>query len=567
MYTFIDTTEHQTERSLPSEAMAINGTYIENEIPEYTTLYATGRELMSADYDTIEVGRRTGSVARWKRYPERLLTIGYQIIASTPEQFRDAYNRLNGMLNVEGAQISFRDEEDKYFLGTPVEMSEVESGRNAVTGEIRIVCVNPFKYSFTEYVATATEGTISFNYRGTAPTYPKIEVDFYRSDVVGNNDGNCGFVGLFNDKGKVLQFGNPKEIGNNVDLHEKIEEDPQTKWTTSELIVNQDFATYSGWTVNQGAVTDTNTYSQNGSVRCQFGSKDYRLELNNKGSGSKWHGATVLKALPADSKGHVGAKDFEYTYSQLMMVDTTTAAKKSRGLFQALVLDGDKNVICGVGVFKSKDGTQGYIRFYNPHGEYKDVTIDLSRYNKYFGYNKESGGKVTQYAVRKTSITKAGSTITYDVAGVKHSITSTAFENVEAKYIQLGFYTYGSYANILRNGVYWAKFTSNSVENQLTQSEAQGNWEQIVDRDNTFSTNDILRVDTADGTIYRGASLEGDEESGDVGTLEQGLGALGNDWEDFTLEHGTNTIGVTYSEWVKEGCEPTFKIIFREAYL
>ena len=43
MYKFIDTTESQDNTELPSEALYINGTYIENEIEGYQTLSAEER--------------------------------------------------------------------------------------------------------------------------------------------------------------------------------------------------------------------------------------------------------------------------------------------------------------------------------------------------------------------------------------------------------------------------------------------------------------------------------------------------------------------------------------------
>ena len=46
MYKFIDTTESQDNTELPSEALCINGIYIENEIEGYQTLSVEGRELL-----------------------------------------------------------------------------------------------------------------------------------------------------------------------------------------------------------------------------------------------------------------------------------------------------------------------------------------------------------------------------------------------------------------------------------------------------------------------------------------------------------------------------------------
>ena len=49
--------------------------------------------------------------------------------------------------------------------------------------------------------------------------------------------------------------------------------------------------------------------------------------------------------------------------------------------------------------------------------------------------------------------------------------------------------------------------------------------------------------------------------------LNQSLGALGNDWEDFYLKKGLNQIGFAFSEWTPSEYAPEFKIKYREVFL
>ena len=72
---------------------------------------------------------------------------------------------------------------------------------------------------------------------------------------------------------------------------------------------------------------------------------------------------------------------------------------------------------------------------------------------------------------------------------------------------------------------------------------------------NVFTPNDSVVADCETGNIYRN------------GALEQGLGALGNDWEDFYLKPGINQIGTAHSDFVPEGYEPSFRVKYREVYL
>ena len=147
MYNFIDTTEHQSSVDLPSEALSINGIYIENVIEGYRTLQVTGRELLGTEIDSLKIGRSDGERYQGKRYPSRTITVMFQLIAAGNDVFRTSFEKLNGILNIEEAQLIFNDETDKYFMGTPAEVGDINPGSNAVVGEFDIFCADPFKYS------------------------------------------------------------------------------------------------------------------------------------------------------------------------------------------------------------------------------------------------------------------------------------------------------------------------------------------------------------------------------------------------------------------------------------
>lgn len=223
MYEFRDVTAKASEGNiLPSEALMINGEYIENLIPGYRTLTVSGREALSPELETFETGIRDGSTLQNKRYPARIITVQYQLIAESNEAFREAYNQLGSILNVEEAELIFNDELDKFFTGTPSSIGAVPPGRNAVTGEFEIYCADPFKYSVVEYEATPTleDGTILIDYNGTYKSFPTLEADFFNEDeasedgetvtsITGN--GDCGFVAFYNEEEKIIQLGDPDE--------------------------------------------------------------------------------------------------------------------------------------------------------------------------------------------------------------------------------------------------------------------------------------------------------------------------------------------------------------------
>ena len=153
MYEFRDVNENLTQEYIPAEALQINGELIETQIEGYHTMYVQGREALSPEISTYEIGTKNGEIRKNKRYPARTITVGYQLIAESAEAFREAYNKLGRILNVDDAEIIFNDEPDKFFIGTPSEVSEIDPGLNSVKGEFKILCLDPLKYSVAEYEA------------------------------------------------------------------------------------------------------------------------------------------------------------------------------------------------------------------------------------------------------------------------------------------------------------------------------------------------------------------------------------------------------------------------------
>lgn len=244
MYNFIDVTEVSESVVLPSEALKINGEYIENQISGYRTLNVSGREALSPELTAYETGVRDGSVIKNKRFPARTIIVKYQITAESNEAFREAYNQLAYILNVEDAELIFNDEQDKFFIGTPSYIGEVEPGMNSVVGEFEIFCADPFKYSVIEYEATPSldESSILIDYNGTYKAYPTLEADFFtEEDADGETAGtltgagDCGFVAFFNEDERIIQLGDPDE------------EDGTNPYAKSQTLANQTFTKNTSW--------------------------------------------------------------------------------------------------------------------------------------------------------------------------------------------------------------------------------------------------------------------------------------------------------------------------------
>ena len=77
MYKFIDITEAQSDTTLPSEAISVNGEYIEELLPGYRTLYTEGRELLESELTEIQIGNQNGTRYQYKRDVPREITVHY----------------------------------------------------------------------------------------------------------------------------------------------------------------------------------------------------------------------------------------------------------------------------------------------------------------------------------------------------------------------------------------------------------------------------------------------------------------------------------------------------------
>lgn len=541
MYSFVDTTDTGSTQ-LPSEALKLNGEYIENQIDGYRTLYVTGREILSQELSTYEAGIRNGSELSNRRYPARTIIVGYQLIAKDNEAFRDAYNTLNALLDVQDAEMIFADEPDKFFRGTPSGAGDVDPGRNAVTGEIEFTCTDPFKYSVIEYEVSpsADDGTtFIIDYHGTQKSYPKFEVAFAEeneSDAALTGKGDCGYVVFMNEDQKVVQVGDPEET------------DGET-YAKSQTLVNQTFNKWDSsvtknWSTNSGSNTNPDAHKQMGSIKLTTYGGYKAITANSFGSyNNAWHGPTVTRAIPADGSGEQGAVNWQASWKQLMSISGNSSGSREKGVFQCLLnnVNGSKITnVAAVAVWKGDPGNKATVRFYVHGIIMADVSIDISWFNRYFGWTDTSPGSTRATPIRTSTIQKKGSTVTFNVAGIKRSFTSPSIADLKVHQMTFWFGQYSANTPLYANGVIWAKF----IKDNCTT------WKDIP---NKFTANDVLTVDCNEAEIYLN----------DVPTPE--LGALGNDWEDFYLTPGANQIGVVWSEWAE--INPTLTLKYREAFL
>ena len=593
MYEFKDTTTQITgatgatgstgATNLPAEAVSVNGTYIEEAISGYRTLYVSGRESIAKEIDSFSVGTADGETVKSTRFPARTLTVGFQLIAESDSDFRNKFNHLNNILSQDDADFVFNDESDKFFTGIPIMDMDIEPGRNAITGEWQIFCAYPFKRSIA--VNTAVPTTINdtdaefvIAYNGNYPAKPILRAEFAGALSGGDwsEDGDCGFVAWVDADENIVQVGNT----------EAIELAPE--YTAAQLI-NRTFTALTGFSTTGGATWGSKavagSLSENQSVSDTYWNKGAGQTLKcikpTYGSGSGWHGPIA----------HYAIQDGMVNYEIGCMHRMCVSANAQCGTFElgAYNIDnGTYKLLTGFVIEKTANGTAGTVRYIVNGTQVGTDGIDLSYYNTHFGYcrrdpiytqqkytvkvtktvkKKKKKKKVTVTETRtrtvlsgyrytqsnlNSSIKKAGAVVTFKVGNLAtRTFTVADIESTPAHNVSMHFGQNKTIAALHTNAVSSLKCTRMGGP-------------KFTDYQNTFTSGDVVDADTSDASVilYRAGSEAGD------GMLVPQYGALGNDWEDFVLRpNSTNIISVTWSPWVKTAYKPTFKILYNEVYI
>lgn len=563
MYNFTDTTAGAVSTSLPTEAVKINGSYIENLISGYQTLYVKGRESLAKEIVTYGDTKADGSLQNYSRFPSRTLTVGFQLIRESASDFMDACNALATLLNVEDAEIIIADEPDKYYIGCPVMSGEVEEGRYKIKSEYTIFCADPFKYATTETgpisLSTAydtteadeydttmtynigdmvkhsdgttmklyecnTDGTtgtwnaskwntvtgmaFTVNNDGGYKTYPRFVAHFAEdvtSGVVGT-DGNSGFIQFAKVVGEETQ--RRIQFGDDEDLLAVEGNGFDIDFTQSTL---GNFTNASGTTILN--FTDTaNASASTSGVKPSYG------------TATGWHGALITKTVSA-------AADFKLDFSQLLYLTN----KKQMFGFMALCMDSSNNIIAGVRYTKSnKTALTGNIDYIIGGSVKKTAKNQKFEKTSAYGYTKKTKTASSKIRNGNSYIKRSGGTIAIKLAG--DSKVSYFYPSSIPTITKVGFFFVknGSNSNPAANYLRSAKFTAASTEN-------------------AFNSGCTLEVDCNDASVILDA------------IMAPNLGDVGNEWSDFYLDVGNNTIFVAWSDWTVSA--PTLEMYYTKRWL
>lgn len=160
MYDFREITPFtgSDDNQRPAEAMLIDGQYIEDLIPGYSTLQISGRELLSQSIEKQTIGKSDGEFIQYVRNPSREIVVGYRLSAADNLSFRQAFYKLNSILHGDSHKVSFNDDPSKYWIATFSDIDDVPKGRNAITSSFTLFVPDGIAHS----VATQTADNMPY---------------------------------------------------------------------------------------------------------------------------------------------------------------------------------------------------------------------------------------------------------------------------------------------------------------------------------------------------------------------------------------------------------------------
>lgn len=315
---------------------------------------------------------------------------------------------------------------------------------------------------------------------------------------------DCGFYGFTKD-GLTIRVGNPDE-----------QDQEEVPSDTATALIEQNFGSnyspYTGWLASLARLL----YGYKTDNQGVTSAADYIYSLPGYPEEPNYYYGPALGTLVPASP------NFELSF-----VNWFEPSGNQGGGFDIYINNSGGGNICGVSIYRNKNGRVQWAMI---------VKGNIVKGGSYALADNPFKG-----AWRTQTITKSLGTITFNVGGVTYSVTDPeiAGHSYDAANISFVFYRQPGADTI----------GANNALKSITLRGFANTWQEVA---NKIPQGGLVRVDTGSGHI----TLDGTEALG--------LGVITNNFEDFVLEPGENTITCEASDWVDDAY---YIMRFREAYL
>ena len=315
---------------------------------------------------------------------------------------------------------------------------------------------------------------------------------------------DCGYYGFTKD-GITVRVGNPDE-----------QDQEEVPTDTATALVEQSFGSnyspYTGWLASLARLLygyKTDSQGVTSATDYIYALPGYPEEPNY------YYGPALGTSVPA-------SPNFELSF-----VNWFEPSGNQGGGFDIYINNSGGGNVCGVSIYRNKNGRVQW------HMIVKGNIVKGGSYS--LADNPFKGAWRTQ------TITKSLGTVTFNLGGVAFTVTDPelASHSYDAANISFVFYRQPGADTI----------GANNALKSITLRGFANTWQDVANKIPQYGN---VAVDTASGRITLN------------GTEALGLGVITNNFEDFTLTPGSNTITCEASDWVDDA---NYAMTYREAYL
>lgn len=477
------------------------------ELGEYIDVLQGFTALSGTDWTpdvTSIIGLKRGAEFNYTTHKSKMIPMPFCIL----EDMESKYDKLEHILNVdEPKPLIFENMPDRIFYAVPTGDLDFDEISILGVGTITWLIPDGLAHSTTEKEFMATinddgimETTIVNNGTESVPISYEIT----------HNHEN-GYIGIVSEYG-AMQFGQ---------ISERDEEVKQK----SEVLLN-----YANGQEIYNALTKggafISPYLNNGAFRVNTVDNVKYLEIdsNNVGSGSYWHGAGGYKKIPADTNGHVGAKNFKAS-AKVWFQGT---AARQQGAIDFCISNGS-DIIASFQIWDGQTGT---------HQSYVDMFIGKTLKKRYT-YNADASGWSSRND-GQIYIQKSGELFTFGFGTERYQFREPSMKDVEADQINV-------FLSLASGDIYW-QMTWACVEKISFRTDSV---DYNYDIPNRYPSGTIVTINGEEGRIYVDGVPHMEDEI--TGT------------QYFLAPPGETTVQFTYSDFSEPA--PTIKARIREAYL
>lgn len=406
------------------------------------------------------------------------------------------------------------------FKALKAELYKIKESQIIFTDEPNIYFTGTFRKITAEYVGhTVAQGVIEiscadpFKYSTNETTVTAVNGTItatyngtypaHPKLTAQSAEHDCGFYGFTKD-GLTIRVGNPDE-----------QDQEEVPTDTAVTIVNTHFGRLYDGITGWRAADAVLLYGYNINGDAEVGN-DYAFTEQYAPMYTYYYGAA-------------GGHNFEDPYPnfELSFANWFEPSGNQGGGFDFYINNSGGGNVCGVSIYRNKNGRVQWAM--------------IVKGNVVKGGSYSLADNPFKGAWRTQTITKIQGTVTFNFGGVSFTVNDSdlaghAYDAANASFI---FYRQPEGDDIGAN---------NALQSVLIRG-IPNTWQEIA---NKIPQNGLVSIDTKSGNITLN------------GAQSLGLGVITNNFEDFVLEPGSNTITCEASDWVDDA---EYTIKYREAYL